>query len=193
MADLEYIQKGGKARYMKKDGSMGASYNFVSHDQVTAKVHPLLVKHGIVILPTVEELAQDGNRTVVKLLVMLVNVDNPADNLQVRSVGYGLDDGDKGPGKAVSYAYKYALLKTFCLETGDDPDEVADSKHEPAKCLEFDETFRVSLSPAESAKLDAFLEQCCTATGKHAEDIKRQAVKNPERFTTGFQKFKAKS
>jgi len=34
----------------------------------------------------------------------------------------------------MSYAFKYALLKTFCLETGEqDPEMQADSKYEPEK------------------------------------------------------------
>ena len=47
--------------------------------------------------------------------------------------GYGIDPADKGIGKAISYSFKYALLKTFCLETGDDPDQDQSSKYEPAK------------------------------------------------------------
>lgn len=55
---------------------------------------------------------------------------------------------DKGPGKAISYAVKYAYLKAFALETGDDPDhdqrelQPADPKaaHAVADlCIEMDE------------------------------------------------------
>jgi hypothetical protein len=45
---------------------------------------------------------------------------------------YGIDDSDKGPGKAISYAVKYALLKALGLETGDDPDEDQASVHKPS-------------------------------------------------------------
>jgi hypothetical protein len=57
------------------------------------------------------------------MTVRFVNVDEPSEWIDVESFGYGLDDQDKGPGKAMSYAVKYALLKTLGLETGDDPDE----------------------------------------------------------------------
>jgi hypothetical protein len=57
------------------------------------------------------------------MTVRFVNVDDPQDFFDVETFGYGLDDQDKGPGKAMSYAVKYALLKTLGLETGDDPDE----------------------------------------------------------------------
>ena len=44
--------------------------------------------------------------------------------------GQGLDPGDKAPYKAMTGALKYALLQSFLLATGDDPeDERADSRH----------------------------------------------------------------
>ena len=54
--------------------------------------------------------------------VAFVNVDKPEDRVEVEFFGYGIDPQDKGPGKAMSYAVKYALLKVFSLETGDDPE-----------------------------------------------------------------------
>ncbi len=59
------------------------------------------------------------------LNVKFVNVENRSETIELNYPGYGVDNGDKGPGKAISYAFKYALLKTFCLETGDDPDNDA--------------------------------------------------------------------
>jgi hypothetical protein len=123
MEDVEYIQK--------LDKKVNNQYRFVSHDQVTGKLHPALVKHGIVVIPTVKSLAVDGNRTTVCLDVSFVNCDKPEDLVKIESWGFGIDQGDKGPGKAVSYAFKYAMLKVFCLETGDDPDNDAEATHEP--------------------------------------------------------------
>lgn len=125
MADVTYIQKERK---------QGMRYTIVSHDAVTAKVRPVLLKHGIVYHPIDLEATQAGNRTQVRLAVRFVNVDDPADTFVVPSLGYGIDDQDKGPGKAISYAVKYALLKALGLETGDDPDLDQDVTHrdEPA-------------------------------------------------------------
>lgn len=128
MDDLDYIQKGS--------AKVNGMYRFVSHDQVTAAVHPLLVKHGLVILPTVEEFSQetDGKsnfRITLKIKVQLINSDNPQETLSIFSYGQGVDNADKGIGKAYSYAYKYALLKTFNLETGDDPDNDAKATFKP--------------------------------------------------------------
>ena len=124
MRDVSYVQKA--------DQKVNGQYRFVTHDAVTAKVREALVKHGIVSVVSVKSHAQDGNRTEVDVAVDFVNVDAPDDRVSIHAFGYGIDPQDKGPGKAISYAVKYAYLKAFALETGDDPER--DSiNHEPAK------------------------------------------------------------
>lgn len=73
-----------------------------------------------------------GNITISNQLFMrvetkyfFVNIDKPEENLQVMSYGDGLDSGDKASGKAMTYADKYALMKAYKIETGDDPDQEA--------------------------------------------------------------------
>lgn len=122
----------GEVDYIQKEKKAGMRYSIVSHDAVTAKVRPLLHKHGVVYYPVKIDRGQNGNRTEADMLVRFVNVDEPTDFIEVATTGYGIDDQDKGPGKAISYAVKYALLKTLGLETGDDPDEDQNAKHSPA-------------------------------------------------------------
>lgn len=113
MAEVSYIQKEKKS---------GMNYTIVSHDAVTAKVRPALLKHGIVYYPVRCEHTHNGNRAECAMTVRFVNIDQPDDYFDVPTFGYGIDAQDKGPGKAMSYAVKYALLKALGLETGDDPD-----------------------------------------------------------------------
>ena len=122
MKELDYLQKEKKS---------GMQYSFVSHDKVTGAIRPLLVKHGIVCWPSQFHVQQEGNRTQLHCKVVFANIDEPEDAFEVDSFGYGIDSQDKGPGKAISYAFKYALLKTFALETGDDPDQDQNVKFEP--------------------------------------------------------------
>lgn len=122
MEEVSYVQK--------EDKKINNQYTFVSHDAVTAKIRPALIKHGIVAVPNVMEHNQDGNRTEVVVNLRFVNIDKPEDNVSVSMLGFGIDPQDKGPGKAISYAVKYALLKAFSLETGDDP-EKDQIEHEP--------------------------------------------------------------
>lgn len=184
MSEIDYVAKGDK--------TVNGQYRFVSHDAVTAKIHPLLVKYGVTVIPTVEEMTQEANRTVVKLLISIVNADCPSDNFTLRYVGYGIDGSDKGPGKAISYAYKYALLKLFCLETGDDPDNDAKSIYEPVKCIEFDTAVPGDYTEKQWAHLDKFLQYSASVTGKHKEDIKREALKRMPEFLSAASKWSKK-
>ena len=115
MNEVDYIQKGDKR--------VDNKYTFVSHDQVTALVHPLFVKYRLVAIPEIQEYVQNGNRTEVCLRVKVINIDKPSEFHEIPRLGFGVDNQDKGPGKAVSYAWKYAMLKLLQLETGDDPDK----------------------------------------------------------------------
>lgn len=117
--------------YIQKEKKQGMNYSIVSHDAVTAKVRPLMVKHGVLYYPENMRLTQNGNRTEVMLDIRFVSIDSPADHIIVATAGYGIDTQDKGIGKAISYAVKYALLKALGLETGDDPDLDQNAKHEP--------------------------------------------------------------
>ncbi len=183
MGDLSYIQKGSK--------TVNGQYRFASHDQVTAAVHPYLVKHGVVVIPSLEEITQEGNRTQAKMVVTFVNADQPSDQLTVRYPGYGVDSGDKGPGKAMSYAMKYAYMKVFCLETGDDPDNDANACYEPPKCLEFD-SLLPPMSDKETAKLNKFLAHSSLSLKKPIEDVKREAVTRMDSFLKAFKTWSSK-
>jgi hypothetical protein len=181
MEELTYIQK--------SDLKVNGQYKFVSHDDVAEKVHPMLVKHRVLALPTTLSTSQEGNRTVIMLRVHFVNVDKPEDQFFIDMPGYGVDPSDKGPGKAISYALKYALLKAFTLETGEDPDKDSKSRHEPPACLEFDLAIPSSFTEAEKKRLNKFLIESAEAQGKHIEEIKASAVGKMEQFLEVFKKW----
>lgn len=142
MKAISYVQKGDK--------KVNNQYTFVSHDAVTKAIHPLLVEHGVNIIPTVTEssiewtsykhydkynkVEVDKFRGFTRALVDIsfVNIDDTKDVVTISQVGYGIDEQDKGIGKAVSYACKYAMLKVFMLETGDDPEKDL-IEHKPAE------------------------------------------------------------
>jgi hypothetical protein len=150
----------------KGDKKVNGQYSFVSHDAVTKALQPHLVEQGLAVLPTVVARTQDGNRTEVDMEVLIVNVDNPEDTVTIKAFGYGIDNQDKGPGKAVSYATKYALLKAFCLETGDDPDNDAKTEHEPADPI----TMKARKIYADIQKASS-LEALNAKADEHAKDI----------------------
>ncbi len=117
MKDVSYVQK--------EDKKVNNQYKFVAHDAVTAKIRPALLEHGVMAIPSYFDISVDGNRTNCSISMTFVNVDCPTDFFTIPCAGFGqgIDPQDKGAGKAMSYAYKYALLKVFALETGDDPEK----------------------------------------------------------------------
>lgn len=116
----------------KEDKKVNNQYTFVSHDAVVKALHEPLVKNGICLEVSTEDCEQDGNRTKILMLIRFVNVDNPTNFIEVKSYGYGIDPQDKGVGKAVSYAFKTALLKNFCLESSDEDNEKSHTEYKPA-------------------------------------------------------------
>lgn len=183
MAEVSYIEK--------CDKTVNGQYRFVSHDQVTAKLHPHFVKHGVVVLHDVESLDQQGNRTAMKVRTRFVNIDDPKDRICIDTWGYGIDAGDKGPGKAFSYACKYALLKTFGLETGEDPDQDAKASYEAPKCVEFDVQLP-AMTKKLRAKLESFLQICAEGRGVSQEEVKKAALGNMESFLSAFHQWNNK-
>lgn len=123
--------------YVKKDKSVstgGGSYKAVTHDQVTGMVRASMVKHGIVSYPILVESLSNPTEEGKKQFryeatydIAFVNMDDPSDNLIIRIQAHAMDNGDKACGKALSYAKKYAVLKLFEIETGEDEESVYQS------------------------------------------------------------------
>lgn len=133
--------------HIEKDGAVEIrgteAYKYVSHDAVTNHVRGALLQHGVMVHPTVTAANTDGNRCELEVEVDFINADDPSDRITVRSVGYGVDNSDKGPGKAWSYALKYAYLKLFMLNSADDI-EAVDFEHDPAAKRQSDVKFAES-------------------------------------------------
>ena len=117
--------------YIQKDKSVSAgpagSYRAVTHDAVTGMVRQHLVEHGVIIAPTlidsVFHAKEDGAKQRLYSAsydVRFINMDAPDECVTIRIEAHALDNGDKAPGKAISYATKYAILKLFNIETGED-------------------------------------------------------------------------
>lgn len=138
MREVAYIQK--------EDKKVNDQYRFVSHDAVMRELRGPMLTHGVVVafdvsghteevLPPAKDAKSVYTITTADVTARFFNIDNPGDFIQVRGFGQGIDHQDKGPGKAVSYACKYILLKAFMLETGDDPDRDLTGRPIPAEPL----------------------------------------------------------
>lgn len=115
--------------YIQKDAKV-QNYKAVTHDMVTSEIRPHLIEHGIIIVPKIthSNMVATGTQTSSGTPMMrfearydieFVNIDQPDDKVIVPMEGHANDTGDKAPGKAVSYATKYAVLKVLSIETGE--------------------------------------------------------------------------
>lgn len=121
--DVKYIQK-------DKSVSTGASgsYKAVTHDMVTAMTRELLIQNGVIFFPSMvaskmsPPVKADGKQWLYEATYdfEFCNVDEPKDTKTVRIEAHANDNADKAPGKALSYATKYAILKVLNIETGED-------------------------------------------------------------------------
>lgn len=131
MRDVGYVQKAGHNDFQ--------NYKYATEADAIAALRPIMIKHGLCMIPSVESVEQDewGNTNVLMHYRIL---DEEGNFLSFRAAGSGNDKnskgvGDKGIYKALTGASKYALLKTFMMETGDDPEvpsqQEKESKPEP--------------------------------------------------------------
>ena len=104
------------------------NFNFRGIDAVMNAVGPALRKHGVVIVPeTVDARHRDAQTTGGKAareatVVVTYRAYGPAgDSIAIQAPGESLDAGDKATPKAMSVAYRTALLQALTIPT-DDPD-----------------------------------------------------------------------
>lgn len=116
--------------YAKKDKEVsGQNYKAVTHDAITALVRNHLIEQGILIVPRLmSSVVLDVGKTAKgatiiryegKYEIDFINCDRPEDRVTVPGEAHANDSSDKAPGKATSYATKYAMLKLFSIETGE--------------------------------------------------------------------------
>lgn len=131
MENIEYLAKDDKVEF----GT--TKYKAISEEKVTTAVREQLVKQGIVIIPIKQESENKELIRTDKSINMLTsvhvryriqNIDDINDFIEVESNGSGVDTQDKGVGKAMTYAYKYMLLRTFAIPTGEDPDKISSAE-----------------------------------------------------------------
>lgn len=124
-------------------GEGKSQYKAVGEADILAAVKPLEAKHGVYSYPVSREVIESGTmerdgkygKSVqlylrIKVTYRFLCIDNPDSFIEIESFGDGVDIQDKAPGKAMTYADKYALMKAYKIITGDDPDQYASEAQE---------------------------------------------------------------
>jgi len=115
----------------KEGGKKG--FKFRGIDDVHNALAPHLARAGLVILPHVKKraLIERASKYGNPLFSVCVHVEytlassHDGSTALVTIVGEAMDSGDKATNKAMSIAYKYMAIQTFCIPVvgADDPDE----------------------------------------------------------------------
>ena len=126
-------------------GTGKSSYKAVGEADVLAAVRPAEQKFGVYSYPVEREIIESAVLTSVReyngqqfetkqqfmrlrVVYRFVNMDTPDEYIDITTYGDGVDPQDKAPGKAMTYADKYALLKAYKIITGEDPDQKASAE-----------------------------------------------------------------
>lgn len=152
-AELGVISKN-----LNVDTGKGKGYKAVSERDVIDAVKPLEAKYGVYSYPSsreviesekVETESQYGIKisyfSRIKTTYTFVNSEKPDEKISMVTFAEGIDSQDKGSGKAMTYADKYALMKAYKMSTGDDPDATASEDsfkpytYNPQKSMTLDE------------------------------------------------------
>jgi hypothetical protein len=119
--EVGYIQKRGRNEAQNYSYAMAADVAGVIGDRLAA-LDIILGRNNLSVKRT-ERTYQGGAETVVEVTLDYQLIDGDSNEvLTIASYGEGRDRGDKAPYKALTGALKYALIQTFLIATGDDPE-----------------------------------------------------------------------
>ena len=112
--------------------NFGEKFKYVSSNNILSVLRPAMDEFGLLLECRVTghtlntkwgDTDRKEHMTELDIEFVWVNADNPAEKIPCPFYGQGLDTGEKGVGKALTYAEKYFLLKFFNIPTDeDDPD-----------------------------------------------------------------------
>lgn len=120
MADCDHVAK--------RDRNEHQRFLFRGIDAVVNAVGPVLRKHGVIVVPHVEHVGYDAVQTstgkpatACRVLATYTFYAPDGSSIATRVAGEAWDNGDKAAPKAMSVAFRTALLQALALPT-DEPD-----------------------------------------------------------------------
>ena len=122
----QIIRAFSKSGIPKRHTNAVDQYQYRSIDDVLSRLGPLLARCGLCVLPRAlrresEDRAGDGGALLVSVrLLVAFDLVSTRDGSRhvIKAWGEALDQGDKGTAKAMSAAFKGAMLQLFCIPVG---------------------------------------------------------------------------
>jgi len=116
--------------YLKKDkNNPHFNFDYVSGSKTVHALREKMDEFGLLLVPRIinHQITQGKKQILTELEIEYewINASNPDQALKCKFYAQGLDAGEKGVGKALTYGEKYFLLKFFNIPTDrDDPDGI---------------------------------------------------------------------
>jgi len=187
-AIAEITQQIGEQGIAKDRKNQQQGYSFRGIDDIFNALSPLLATNKLCILPRVLSREQTERQTakggalfytVVEVEFDFVSAEDGSKHT-IKTYGEAMDSADKSTNKAMSAAYKYAVMQSFCIPTEGDND--ADlTTHEPIprsrpQGLTDDDMDTVGFAMEEASDFDALKSIFGPAFSK-ANDSQKTALK----------------
>ena len=123
MSEVNSVSKRGRNEFQ--------NYSYAKESDYIEAIRPTLIKNGIVVLPSLEEVKiepigkpESGNMlTSIIMKFTLINAENPKDMVEMKIPAQGADKSDKGVYKAITGAKKYFVSNVFLIPTNDDAEK----------------------------------------------------------------------
>lgn len=120
MGEVGHIPKSGENKFH--------NYKYATEADIVAAVRMGMSARGVMMFSSIEKVEwtelPGGKQRVATITVRFRFMDGDSDAVvEFLGVGQGADATDKAVYKAFTGAEKYALLKTFLIPTGDDPEK----------------------------------------------------------------------
>lgn len=119
MQSAAWVQKTGKNSHMR--------YDYASEVDIISVYRPAMVEAGIYIRPLSIEIIQremqgKNHRLLAMLTYRLEGRSGVSGHIDIPVLTEGIDSQDKSAAKLYTQGLKIALLQTFCIPRGEDPD-----------------------------------------------------------------------
>jgi len=119
MESAAWVGKTGKNAHMR--------YDYASEVDIISVYRPAMVRAGIFIRPLTIEIiervmAGKNHRIIAQLTYRIQGRSNIAGHIDIPVLTEGVDTQDKAAAKLFTQGLKIAMLQTFCIPRGEDPD-----------------------------------------------------------------------
>lgn len=182
---LAYVRQ--KAPYIQKS-KRGQQYSYVGSSDVLSALNTVINQVGLILKPEIvahqvresqadkvkkEPVAKKRTTyfTELELMMTWINIHNPSEIVACSWYSQGVDiEGEKGVGKALTYAEKYFLLKFFNIATDDD---------DPDK-YQKEQLKNTAITERQIDMLNASISRVAELAGQEFEAVKSLAINDSD-------------